>query len=389
MRPVSDMRTGETGAGHRAGVRAELIVGGMSCGSCAARIERRLNKLDGVTASVNYATGRAYFSGMGGREPAELIGVIESCGYSAEAPAADTGPDDPAANEAARALGRRLAVCVPLAVAVIVLAMVPAVQFSGWPWVSLVLATPVAVWGAWPLHRTAWAGARPRRGDDGHPGQHGGGRVVRLVGLHAVHLRRRDMSMRMSLTSSFGLAGSHPLYLDVAAGVPAAVLAGRYLEARARARSGAALTALAGLGAKTVAVLRNGTEQRVAVETLEAGELFVVRPGEKIATDGVITEGRSAVDVSLVTGESTPAEVGPGRRGDRRDAEHERAAGGAGHPRRRGHAAGADHPAGRRGAGNQGVRAAAGRPGRRGLRPVRDQPRRGHARILAGRRACA
>ena len=306
---MSEMRTGETGAGTS--VQAELIVGGMSCGSCAARIERRLNKLDGVTASVNYATGRAYFSDMGGREPAELIGVIESCGYSAEAPAADTGPDDPAANEAARALGWRLAVCVPLAVAVIVLAMVPAVQFSGWPWVSLVLATPVAVWGAWPLHRTAWLGLG-----------HGAATMDTLVSMAVaasfgwsvgtLFTSGGDMSMRMSLTSSFGLAGSHPLYLDVAAGVPAAVLAGRYLEARARARSGAALTALAGLGAKTVAVLRNGTEQRVAVQTLEAGELFVVRPGEKIATDGVITEGRSAVDASLVTGESTPAEVGPG-----------------------------------------------------------------------------
>ena len=305
------MRTGETGAGTPASVRAELIVGGMSCGSCAARIERRLNKLDGVTASVNYATGRAYFSGMGGREPAELIGVIESCGYSAEAPAADTGPDDPAANEAARALGWRLVVCVPLAVAVIVLAMVPAVQFSGWPWVSLVLATPVATWGAWPLHRAAWMGLG-----------HGAATMDTLVSMAVaaafgwsvctLFTSGGDMSMRMSLTSSFGLAGSHPLYLDVAAGVPAAVLAGRYLEARARARSGAALTALAGLGAKTVAVLRNGTERRVAVQTLEAGELFVVRPGEKIATDGVITEGSSAVDASLVTGESTPAEVGPG-----------------------------------------------------------------------------
>ena len=308
---MSDIRTGETGAGTSSGVQAELIVGGMSCGACAARIERRLNKLDGVTASVNYATGRAYFSNMGGREPAKLIGVIESCGYSAEAPAPDNGLNDPAADQAARALGWRLAVCVPLAVAVIVLAMVPAAQFTGWPWVSLLLAAPVAVWGAWPLHRTAWAGLG-----------HGAATMDTLVSMavaasfgwsvYTLFTSGGDMSMRMSLTSSFGLAGSHPLYLDVAAGVPAAVLAGRYLEARARARSGAALTALAGLGAKTVAVLRNGTEQRVAVETLAAGELFVVRPGEKIATDGVITEGSSAVDGSLVTGESTPAEVGPG-----------------------------------------------------------------------------
>ena len=307
------MRTGEAGTGTS--VRAELIVGGMSCGACAARIERRLNRLDGVAASVNYATGRAYFASMGGRAAGELIGVIESCGYSATAPAPQTGasgPDDLAADQAARALGRRLAVCVPLAVAVVVLAMVPAVQFSGWPWVSLVLAAPVAVWGAWPLHRTAWAGLG-----------HGAATMDTLVSmavaasfgwsLYALFTSGgSDPSMRMSFGSTFGLAGNHPLYLDVAAGVPAAVLAGRYLEARARARSGAALTALAGLGAKTVAVLRDGTEQRVAVETLQVGEDFVVRPGEKIATDGVITEGRSAVDASLVTGESTPAEVGPG-----------------------------------------------------------------------------
>jgi Cu+-exporting ATPase len=305
---MRDIRTGDTGIA--AGVRAELIVGGMSCGACAARIERRLNKLDGVTASVNYATGRAYFSSVGGREPAELIGVIESCGYSAASPAPE--PGDTAPDPAARALGRRLAICVPLAVAVIVLAMVPAAQFSGWPWVSLVLAAPVAVWGAWPLHQAAWTGLG-----------HGTATMDTLVSMavaasfgSSVYTLFTSggsgMSMRMSLGSTFGLAGSHPLFLDVAAGVPAAVLAGRYLEARARARSGAALTALAGLGAKTVAVLRDGTEQRVAVDTLGVGEQFVVRPGEKIATDGIIVEGSSAVDASLVTGESMPAEVGPG-----------------------------------------------------------------------------
>ena len=317
---MSDIQTGPagagTGTGARAGVSAELIVGGMSCGACAARIERRLNKLDGVTASVNYATGRAYFSSVGGREPAELIGVIESCGYSAAAAAPEPEPDEGEPDQATRALGRRLVICVPLAIAVIVLAMVPAVQFSGWPWVSLVLAAPVAVWGAWPLHRAAWAGLG-----------HGTATMDTLVSMavaasfgwsvYALFTSGGSgMSMGMSFGSAFGSAfgmtGSHPLYLDVAAGVPAAVLAGRYLEARARARSGGALTALAGLGAKTVAVLRDGAEQRVAVGTLQAGELFVVRPGEKFGTDGVVTEGRSAVDASLVTGESTPAEVGPG-----------------------------------------------------------------------------
>jgi len=307
---MSDIRTGETGT--VASVRAELIVGGMSCGACAARIERRLNRLDGVTATVNYATGRAYFASTGGREAGELIGVIESCGYSAAAPAAEAGPDEPAVDQATRALGCRLAVCVPLAVAVIVLAMVPAAQFSGWPWVSLVLAAPVAVWGAWPLHRAAWAGLG-----------HGTATMDTLVSMAVIASfgwsvytlftsSGAGMSMRMALGSTFGMTGSHPLYLDVAAGVPAAVLAGRYLEARARARSGAALTALAGLGARTVAVLRDGAEQRVAVDTLGVSEQFVVRPGEKIATDGVVTEGSSAVDASLVTGESAPAEVGRG-----------------------------------------------------------------------------
>jgi len=306
---MSETEAGQADTSTR--TRTELIVGGMSCGACAARIERRLNKLDGVTAAVNYATGRAYFASTGGREPAELIGVIESCGYSAAPPAPQALPGDEAARQAARDLGRRLAVCIPLAAVVIALAMVPAAQFPGWPWVSLVLAAPVAVWGAWPLHRTAWMGLG-----------HGAATMDTLVSMavtasfgwsvYTLFTVGNDTAMRMSLGSTFALAGMHPLYLDVAAGVPAAVLAGRYLEARARARSGAALTALAGLGAKTVAVLRDGTEQRVAVETLQVGEQFVVRPGEKIGTDGVITEGSSAVDASLVTGESTPAEVGPG-----------------------------------------------------------------------------
>jgi Cu+-exporting ATPase len=291
-------------------LQAELVVSGMSCGACAARIERRLNKLDGVDATVNYATGRAYFVSMGGRGPGELIGVIESCGYAATAP--DPGPADPGAPDAeTRDLGRRLALCVPLALAVVLLAMVPAAQFTGWPWASLLLAAPVAVWGAWPLHRTAWAGLG-----------HGAATMDTLVSmavvvsfgwsLYGLLTGADPASMSMGFAFTSFLAGQHPLYFDVAAGVPAAVLTGRYLEARARSRSGAALTALAGMAAKTVAVLRDGSEQRVPVETLAAGERFVVRPGEKIATDGVVAEGRSAVDASLVTGEATPAEVGPG-----------------------------------------------------------------------------
>ena len=292
-------------------VQAELMVGGMTCGACAARIERRLNRLDGVAATVNYATGRAYFASTGGRDPAELIGVIESVGYTATAPApppADGQRPDPET----RALARRLVVCVPLAVAVIVLSMVPAAQFPGWQWVSLLLAAPVATWGAWPLHRAAWYGLG-----------HGAATMDTLVSVgvgasfswsvYALLFGGAGMTgMKMSFAFTFGQASGDTLYLEAAAGVTAAVLAGRFLEARARDRSGLALSALAALGAKTAAVLRDGAERRVPVTELAAGDLFVVRPGEKIATDGIVTEGRSAVDASLVTGESMPAEVGPG-----------------------------------------------------------------------------
>jgi len=295
-------------------VEAELVVGGMTCGSCAARIERRLNRLDGVVATVNYATGRAYVADLGGRDPGELIGVISSTGYTAELPAAPAAGDR--SDPVARALGWRLAVCVPLAAAVIVLAMVPAAQFTGWQWVSLLLAAPVAVWGAWPLHRAAWLGLG-----------YGAATMDTLVSvgvaasfgwsLYALLFGGAGRAgMRMSFALTFGQASGQTLYLEAAAGVTTAVLAGRYLEARARVRSGSALSALASLGAKTVAVLRdgpeNGTERRVPVAELAVGDLFVVRPGEKIATDGQVTDGSSAVDASLITGESMPFEVGPG-----------------------------------------------------------------------------
>ena len=292
------------------GVRAELLVGGMTCGSCAVRIERRLNRLDGVQAAVNYATARAYFTSTGGRDLAELADVICSCGYSAEAP--EPIEDEPRSDPAVRPLGWRVAVCVPLAAAVIVLAMVPAAQFTGWQWLSLVLAGPVAVWGAWPLHKTAWAGLG-----------HGAATMDTLVSLavavsfgwsvYELLFGGAGMTgMRMSFAFTFTSVSAHPLYFEVAAGVTAAVLTGRYLEARARNTSGSALTALARLAVKNVAVLRGGVERRVPVGELVPGDLFVVRPGEKIAVDGVVTEGSSAVDASLVTGESMPAEVGPG-----------------------------------------------------------------------------
>ncbi|HTU75132.1 MAG TPA: cation-translocating P-type ATPase [Trebonia sp.] len=296
---------------------AELIVGGMSCGACAARIERRLNRLDGVEASVNYATSRAYITHAGGRDLPELVGVIESCGYSAEIPAPPGGQaaeGQPAEDQATRALGRRVALCVPGAVVVAVLGMVPAVQFNGWQWLSLLLAGAVAVWGGWPLHRTAWTGLG-----------HAAATMDTLVSLAVtvslgwsawqLLFGGADMAgMSMAMTSGLGLTAvtGHQLYLDTAAGVTAAVLTGRYLESRARRSSGGALTALAALAAGSAAVLRDGTEHRVPVGELRAGEEFVVRPGEKIAADGVVIEGRSTVDASLVTGESAPAEAGPG-----------------------------------------------------------------------------
>ncbi len=291
-------------------LEAELVIGGMTCGSCAARIERRLNGLDGVTATVNYATGRAYVTSLGGRDASELISAVQSAGYTAELPA--DAADEPGADQATRTLGRRLAVCIPLAAAVIALAMAPALQFAGWQWVSLVLAAPVATWGAWPVHRAAWAGLT-----------HGTATMDTLVSIgvaasfgwsvYALLVGGADMTgMKMSFAFTFAAASSRTLYFEAAAGVTTAVLAGRYLEARARHRSASALAALAALGAKTVAVLRDGAEQRVPVDALAIGDLFVVRPGEKVATDGIVTQGSSAVDASLVTGESIPAEVGPG-----------------------------------------------------------------------------
>jgi P-type Cu+ transporter len=287
----------------------QIVVGGMTCAACAARIERQLNNLDGVTATVSYATERAYVTGTGGRSPADLIGVIERAGYTAALPAdMPAGPaSDPAAD-----LRRRVRACAPLAAATIVLAMVPAAQFPGWQWLSLVLAAPVATWGAWPMHRAAWLGlARATATMDtlvslGVAASFGWSAWALLFGGAG------RVGMRMAFVLTFGLGSSHMVYFEAAAGVTVAVLAGRYLEARAKARSGTAISALAGLGVKTVAVRYGGTERRVPIESLAVGAEFVVRPGEKIATDGTVLRGQSAVDASMVTGESMPVEVGPG-----------------------------------------------------------------------------
>ena len=290
----------------------ELVIGGMSCAACAARIEKRLNMLDGVEATVNYATERAYVARLGGHEPTELITAVRATGYTAALPVTDAAEPGAESAAATRRLALRVIVCTPPAVAVIVLAMAPSLQFRGWQWASLALALPVAIWGGWPLHRAALTGL-----------QHGITTMDTLVSLGITASLLWSVQamlfggagtagMKMPFAVTFGPVSQGTLYFDVAAGVTVAVLAGRYLESRAKLQAGSALTALARLGAKTVAVLRDGTERREDAAELACGDEFVTRPGEKIATDGVVVAGTSAVDGSLLTGESAPAEVGPG-----------------------------------------------------------------------------
>jgi Cu+-exporting ATPase len=261
----------------------ELAIGGMTCASCAARVEKKLNRLDGVTATVNFATESARVSFPAALGLADLIAVVERAGYTAR--------EQNAGADAADGLRTRL--IVSLALTIPVVAFASGVRFGGWEWVSFALATPVATWGAWPFHRAAAVNAR-----------HGAATMDTLVsvGVAAAYL--------WSLAAL--LSGAGDTYLDVAAGVTALVLLGRYLEVRAKRRAGAALRALLSLGAKDAAVLRGGREVRVPAGQLAAGDEFVVRPGEKIAADGVVLEGSSAVDTSMLTGEPLPAEVGPG-----------------------------------------------------------------------------
>ena len=293
-----------------------LTIGGMTCASCAARIEKRLNGLDGVIASVNYATEQATVTVAGdtGTETDDLIAEVEAVGYTA-ASASTAGHEGESAEPAdpTRALRDRLLVSVALAVPVVVLAMVPSLQFDYWQWLSLTLAAPVVVWGAAPFHRAAWANLR-----------HGAATMDTLISvgtlaafgwsLYALFLGDAGVT---GLRHGFTLRpergmGLSEIYLEVAAGVTVFLLAGRYFEARAKRRSGAALRALLELGAKDVAVLRDNTEHRIPVDQLVVGDRFVVRPGEKVATDGVVEDGTSAIDAALLTGESVPVDVGPG-----------------------------------------------------------------------------
>ncbi|MEU9665118.1 heavy metal translocating P-type ATPase [Streptomyces bobili] len=302
------------------GSQVELVIGGMTCASCAARVEKKLNRMDGVTATVNYATEKARISHPAEVEVADLIATVVKTGYTAEepappvaVPASEEMPAEPSGDPELSALRHRLLVCALLAAPVVLTAMIPALQFDNWQWLSLTLAAPVVVWGGLPFHRAAWTNLR-----------HGASTMDTLVSvgtlaafgwsLWALFLGDAGMpGMRHTFEPAVSRAdGASTIYLEVAAGVTAFILLGRYLEARSKRSAGAALRALMELGAKEVAVLREGRETRIPVDRLAVGDRFVVRPGEKIATDGTVTEGVSAVDVSMLTGESVPSDVGPG-----------------------------------------------------------------------------
>jgi P-type Cu+ transporter len=286
--------------------RVELTIGGMTCASCANRVEKRLNRLDGVTATVNYATEKASVRFDDGVTPDDLIAQVEKAGYTAALPAAEDGEDDQA-----RSLRDRLALSGLLTVPVVVLAMVPALQFAYWQWVSLALAAPVVLWGGLPFHRATWKNLRLRTATMDTLVSMGTGAAFLWSVYALVFGTAGEPGMRDAFTFTAG-RGSGDIYLEVAAGVTVFILAGRYFEARAKRRAGAALRALLELGAKEVTVLEDGRERLVSADALTPGMTFVVRPGEKIATDGVVVEGGSAVDMSMLTGESVPVEVGAG-----------------------------------------------------------------------------
>jgi P-type Cu+ transporter len=298
------------------GSRLELPIAGMTCASCANRIERRLNKLDGVSATVNYATEKARVAyDPSAIAPEQLVEAVEAAGYQAVLPSTEpAAADAPADHDETAPLRRRLVVAALLSFPALLLAMVPALQFDNFQWLALNLVTPVVLWAAWPFHKAAWANLK-----------HGTATMDTLVSvgvlaawlwsLYALFIGdagMNDMRMAFDVVPDRG-AGADAIYLETAGVVTTFLLAGRYFEARAKRRAGAALKALLELGAKDVAVLgSDGGEHRIPVERLQPGDRFVVRPGEKVATDGVVEEGSSAVDMSMLTGEPAPVEVSPG-----------------------------------------------------------------------------
>ncbi|MFE0222035.1 heavy metal translocating P-type ATPase [Streptomyces albidoflavus] len=305
----------------------ELSVGGMTCASCAARVEKKLNRMPGVTATVNYATEKAKVAYEPGEElgVADLIATVVRTGYTAEEirpPEPEPAPEAPKdgaeasgapGEDGTEALRQRFTVSAVLAAPVILLSMVPAFQFDHWQWLCLTLTAPVVVWGGLPFHRAAWTNLR-----------HGATTMDTLVSVGTLaafgwslwalflgHAGMPGMRHGFDLTASRADASSM-IYLEVAAGVVTFLLLGRWLEARAKRRAGAALRALLELGAREATAVRDGREVRVPVARLVVGDRFTVRPGETIATDGRVLEGRSAVDTSLLTGESVPVDVAPG-----------------------------------------------------------------------------
>lgn len=318
------MTTETTSAPSTDGTTVDLVVGGMTCSSCAARIEKKLNRMDGVTASVNFALESASVRFAEPVTVADLIAAVEDAGYTAAlpeplAPTDESDGDRPSGAEAdpVAELRRRLVITTVLTLPTLAMAMIPAAQFDHWQWLSLTLASPVVVWGALPFHRAAWKNLR-----------HATATMDTLISVgviaayawsvYALFLGDAGMpGMRMGFTlfPEPG-AGSDEIYLEIAAALTMFILLGRYFEAHAKRRSGAALKALLDLGAKEVALLRDGpdgpVETRVPIDQLAVGDHFVVRPGEKVATDGVVLEGTSAIDAALLTGEPVPVEVGPG-----------------------------------------------------------------------------
>ena len=294
----------------------EVPISGMTCASCANRIERKLNQLDGVSATVNYATERATVDfDPAAVAPEQLARAVEEAGYQAVLPAVAPEPTAVSVEgDETAPLRRRLVLSALLTIPVLALSMIPTLQFDNWQWLALQLATPVVVWGAWPFHRAAWANAK-----------HATATMDTLISigvlaawlwsLYALFIGDAGMTgtkMPFELIPESG-SGTDEIYLEIAAGVTVFILLGRYLEATAKRRAGAAVAALLELGAKEVAVLDDsGAERRVPIEELEPGDRFVVRPGEKVATDGIVEEGASAVDQSLLTGESVPVEKQPG-----------------------------------------------------------------------------
>ena len=297
------------------GSDVELAIGGMTCASCANRIERKLNKLDGVVATVNYATEKAKVFVPEGYDSKLLVEEIEKTGYTAELPQPKTsgskdGDDAEAPDLELISLKHRLVGSVVLTVPVIVMSMIPALQFTNWQWLSLALAGPVIIWAAWPFHKAAWANL-----------QQGAATMDTLISMGT--LAALLWSLYALFFGTAGVAGmTHPfeltiapsdgaanIYLEVGAGVAMFILMGRYFEKRSKRQAGSALRALLELGAKEVSVLRNGTEVKISTDDLQVDDEFIVRPGEKIATDGVVVSGTSAVDASMLTGESVPVEV--------------------------------------------------------------------------------